>query len=352
MRQSWLYRTLSSIRTPRSEESDTSHKFLSRSNGTPLSNDRTILDQDTSPSFHQNPAVSIDIMYFGFIAKNFLIGGYGPSTGQVSSVRALCDVRKLLKDTGRYSAVSRNEPEVYRIDRLLQKLWANLQPALKDIKAVKANGNPKISRAYTTFFADTRLVSLVGDILTKVTNGTSMLPGNYKHSFNGSPVFWSVTSRKELVVNVEGKMVDVWDYYLENNKTLTAFSITDSPYIVLYPYFWESNPPNMYGDVPPAPVGNVPAWNCLTVDRRSNRFRLTDALAWGSQLIQWRTWVLMEELVHHYNQLTQGTTGDTQNANLLITLPPFIRLFTPQAYMYYAACKLPSAPSVAKPVSS
>lgn len=243
--------------------------------------------------------------------------------------------------SGRYTAVSKKESETYRIDRLLQRLWAHLQPALKDIKAVKADGTPRISPAYSTFFTDTGLISLVGDILTKVTTGTSMLPGDYKYSLDGSPVFWSLTSRDEFVVNLEGKMVDLWDYYLEKNGTLTAFSISDSPYIILFPYFWEANPPNMYGDVPPAPVGNRPAWNCLTVDRSANRFRLTDALAWGSHAIQWRTWVMMEELIHHYNELTQGTTGDAQNANVLITLPPFIRLYTPQAYMYYAACKLP-----------
>lgn len=88
-----------SRRTPPSEDFHIIHKFPSRSNGTPLLTDRIILDHDTSPSFYRNRPISIGIMSLGLVDGNFPIGGYGPASGKVPRVRALWDVRKLVKDT-------------------------------------------------------------------------------------------------------------------------------------------------------------------------------------------------------------------------------------------------------------
>ncbi|KAI4286323.1 MAG: hypothetical protein L6R35_004426 [Caloplaca aegaea] len=232
----------------------------------------------------------------------------------------------------------RVQSEVYKIDHLLQRLNSHLRPALRDIKAVNSDGTPRISAAYATFFTDTALRPQVEDILTKVITGVSMLPETETgYSLGGSPVFWSVTSHGEFRYMSDGQILDVWDTYLDENKTFTAVWYKNTPYIFLFPYFWEANPPYMYGDIPPAPVGRRPAWNCLIVDRPTNRFKTTGGSDWGMSTIQWRMWVLMEELLHYYLHLTRGVSGDFQAMNLLIAQPPLIRLVTTTAYMYYAA---------------
>lgn len=171
-----------------------------------------------------------------------------------------------------------------------------------------------------------------------------MLSGEFPYSVKGSPVFYSVTEHGEISANIEGKMIDVWDYYLQN-PTATATQLRHTPYIILFPYFWTANPPQMYGDIPPTPVGDSPASNCLTVNTAINRFRLTDALHWGGTLIQYRMWLLMEELAHYYTTQSRGKTNDVQNANTLFWLSAKDSLETVQAYMYYTACELSSATS-------
>ncbi|KAI4112304.1 MAG: hypothetical protein LQ338_008327, partial [Usnochroma carphineum] len=228
------------------------------------------------------------------------------------------------------------EYQVYLIDKLLQNLWSALQPALRDISATKPDGTPKASAAYTTFFKDSANIPFVRDLLTNITTGVSMLSGDFAYSVKGSPVFYSVTEHGEINANLNGKMVDLWDHYLQN-PTVTASQLGKTPYIVLSPYFWKAIPPFIYGSNPPTPVGDSPASNCLTVNRATNQFRLNDAQHWGGNLIQYRMWILMEELAHYYTTLSRGKTNDVQSANTLLRLSAKDSLETAQAYMYYAA---------------
>ncbi|KAL9008490.1 MAG: hypothetical protein Q9173_006389, partial [Seirophora scorigena] len=221
---------------------------------------------------------------------------------------------------GRYTAVSKVESEVYKIHHLLDRLKTHLRPALNDLRAVNPDGTPNISNAYATFFTDTVLVPQVDDILTKVTTGVSMLPETkVQYSLNGSPVIMSVVSHGDFRYVRDGEVLDAWDYYLERNKTETAVWLKESPYILLFPFFWEANPPQMNGDVPPPSFDNRPAWNCLIVDRSRNRFRGNDDPALGGinsmALIQWRTWVLMEQLLYYYIHYTRGFAGQMLAAN-------------------------------------
>ncbi|KAL8961790.1 MAG: hypothetical protein Q9193_001705 [Seirophora villosa] len=244
----------------------------------------------------------------------------------------------------RYTVVSKVESDVHKTHHLLDRLKTHLRPALNDIRAVNPDGTPKISNAYATFFTDTVLVPQVDDILTKVTTGVSMVPGtDVQYSLDGSPVIMSVASHGDFRYVRDGEVLDAWDYYLQSNKTETAVWLKESPYILLFPYFWEANPPQMHGDVPPPPFGNRPAWDCLIVDRSRNRFLGNDDPALGGinsmALIQWRTWVLMEQLLYYYIHYTRGFAGQVLAANRLIAQPSFIKITSAQTYMYYAACK-------------
>ncbi|KAL8836291.1 MAG: hypothetical protein Q9170_002964 [Blastenia crenularia] len=228
-----------------------------------------------------------------------------------------------------------NSPK--KIDRMLKHLREALQPALLDIAATNPDGSPKPSRPYTAFFKDRANIPFVREILTDITTGLSLFPGQgYEGTVDGSPVIYSITKPGKVHANLNGKMWDLWDYYLAKPKA-TAVYLKNTPYIFLFPYFWEAVPPNIYGDVPPAPVGDAPASNCLTVNAVLNKFSLNDGLHWGGNLIQWRMWLLMEELAHHYLDGKKNKSNDVQNANLLFRLSVKDSLETVQAYMYYAA---------------
>ena len=237
-----------------------------------------------------------------------------------------------------YAIASKHERDVYKVDKLLQSLWNALQPVLQDLTTTNPDGTPKPSPAYTAFFKDPANLPFVRELLTNITTGVSMMNVDSTFSVSGSPVFLSVTEHGQISANLNGKMTDMWDYYLQNPGN-SAGHLEGTPYIVLYPSFWNLTPPNMYGDVPPAPVGTAPASNCLTVNAVTNKFRLNDALHFGGNLIQWQMWIIMEEIAHYYTWFARGKTNDVQNANMMFWLSEKDSLETPQAYMYYAACE-------------
>ncbi|KAL8668735.1 MAG: hypothetical protein Q9168_006647 [Polycauliona sp. 1 TL-2023] len=231
------------------------------------------------------------------------------------------------------------------MEKLLENLFDHLEPAKQDISKSRP------SKAYTTWFGDTspQTKSFVRDILTNITEGPSRLPEGPDYSQGGSPVFWALTEVGEFASTGHG------DFYqnicLGANKTATAKLLVDSPYILICPFFWDARAPQMYGNLPPAPFGSKAARNCLKVNKATNQFILDDAQHYGGGLIQYRMWVMMEELLHYYINLSRGDSNDIQNANLLRRWPLKIRLETTQSYMYYAAslfgkCKLFPQPKV------
>ncbi|KAL8689289.1 MAG: hypothetical protein Q9218_005010 [Villophora microphyllina] len=241
------------------------------------------------------------------------------------------------RHSGKYTVVGKKVDELNKLDGLLQSLYQALQPALRDID------NDPPSAAYNAWFTDMfehrtdrSNIPFVKKVLTGIATGASLLSGDFTYSQGGSPVFMSITEHGMFSANLNGKQTDLWDLYLED-KTKTASHVQDTPYLIIYPNFWNAVAPQMYGDLPPAPHGTQLAGNCLGINSRTNRFILNDALHWGSNLLQYRTWVLMEEVVHYQTWNAHKVSNDVQNANLLYIQKPAVKINTAQAYMYYAA---------------
>lgn len=251
------------------------------------------------------------------------------------------------KPSGNYTVVTvdsqdRNNQAV----ALLQKLWTALQPVIQDLQATNTDGTPKPSAAYKTFFKDPKNMPFVLDIFTKITRGDSMISNDDKYHFshNGSPVFFSLTDFGQLLAT--DRSFDAFSGCA--NPVDTAGWNEGSPWIRLCPSFWTGQSPIMYGDVPPPSVNGAPASNCLRVNRAGTRFSLTDHYHIGYDLIQYRMWVMMEELVHYYVKLSSGRGAeDTGSANRVFRLSAEDSLYSAQAYMFYAASEFPYYSSIA-----
>ncbi|KAL8867839.1 MAG: hypothetical protein Q9174_005397, partial [Haloplaca sp. 1 TL-2023] len=249
------------------------------------------------------------------------------------------------KPSGKYTSVCIDKRKNDRVLKLLTSLRHALTPVFNDLIAKKPDGTPNPSAAYLTFFKDAKNMPFVREMFVRVLDGNSEIPvddggktfpdGQYKFSQGGSPVFWSITQLGEVSGGENGQ-VDVYTLCNENPDN-TANYVNPSPYITLCPAFWEAGEPVMFGGIPPKGADGVPAENCLGLSRRAKLFNPTDG-ANGTGLIQWRMWILMEELLHYYIQLSTGRHGaDSQRVNDVVRLSAADSLYTVQAYMYYAA---------------
>ena len=252
------------------------------------------------------------------------------------------------KPSGPYNAVCIDQRKNDRVLRLLKSLRQALVPVLDDLLATKPDGTPNPSAAYMTFFKDARNMPFVREMFVRVIQGPSLLPNQeYRFSNGGRPVIWSITQLGELRGGDQG-LVDVYTL-CDEDEVNTANWVNPSPYITLCPRFWDAGPPIMFGGIPPAPADGVPAENCLGLSRRAKLFNPNDG-GHGTSLIQWRMWILLEELLHYYIQLSSQRHGaDSQRVNDVVRLSAGDSLYTVQAYMYYAASTCSDYLSLCRP---
>ncbi|KAL8848108.1 MAG: hypothetical protein Q9221_006865 [Calogaya cf. arnoldii] len=239
--------------------------------------------------------------------------------------------------TGKYTSVCIDKPKNDRTVTLLQSLYRALLPVIEDLQVTNPDGTPKPSAAYTTFFKDAKNMPFVRDMFIKVIQGNSLIPGDQSvFSQGGSPVIWSLTQAGEF--NSGQEKVDRYTTCLRERETeVTAGWLKGSPYILLCPLFWEATPPTVYGGIPPTPADGVPAWNCLTPSRRAKKFNPGDGTH-GASLIQYRIWILLEEILHYHIELSTGREAkDIQQVNKVLALSADDSLYTVQTYIYYAA---------------
>ncbi|KAI4277239.1 MAG: hypothetical protein LQ337_001920 [Flavoplaca oasis] len=243
--------------------------------------------------------------------------------------------------TGLYTSVCIEKPKNDRTVTLLQTLYRALIPVIEDLQATNPDGTPKPSAAYTTFFKDAKNMPFVRDMFVRVIQGNSLLPSDQSlFSQGGSPVIWSLTQPGEFRSGLppDEELVDRYESCLkEAVDGATAAWLYGSPYIFLCPLFWEATPPIIFGGIPPASANGVPAWNCLGLSRRGTEFNPSEP-SHGAILIQYRMWILLEELLHYYVQLSTGKpAADNNPVNDVFKLSAFDSLYTVQTYMYYAA---------------
>ncbi|KAL8838438.1 MAG: hypothetical protein Q9176_005107 [Flavoplaca citrina] len=244
------------------------------------------------------------------------------------------------RPTGLYTSVCIEKPKNDQTITLLETLYRALLPVIEDLQATNPDGTRKPSAAYTTFFKDAKNMPFVRDMFVRVIQGNSLLPGDQStFSQGGSPVIWSLTQRGEFRSGLPPEeLVDRYDSCLkEQVDGVTAAWLYGSPYIFLCPSFWEAPPPIVFGGIPPASANGVPASNCLGLSRRGTLFNPSEPSK-GAVLIQYRMWILLEELLHYYVQLSTGIpAADNLPVNNVFRLSAFDSLYTVQTYLYYAA---------------
>ncbi|KAL9025666.1 MAG: hypothetical protein Q9180_007621 [Flavoplaca navasiana] len=242
--------------------------------------------------------------------------------------------------TGLYTSVCIEKRKNDRTVTLLQTLYRALLPVIEDLQATNPDGTPKPSAAYTTFFKNATNMPFVRDMFVRVIQGNSLLPGDQNlFSQGGSPVIWSLTQPGEFRSGLPPEeMRDRYESCLkEEVDGATAAWLYGSPYIFLCPLFWEASPPIVFGGIPPASANGVPARNCLSLSRRGTLFNPSDP-SQGSILIQYRMWILLEELLHYHVELSTGIrAADNNPVNNVFRLSAYDSLYTVQTYLYYAA---------------
>ena len=226
--------------------------------------------------------------------------------------------------SGQYAIVNCGE-NANSVATMLETLWGALVQATQDAESAT------MSSAYQTFFKDPENMAFVSNILAQSSAGAAIHPPN--QVTNGAPAFFCVTAAGQLAGSLaDGRVFDAYTHCREN-PTMSAASLSGTPYMALCPYFWDSG----LGTIKALPPQN----NCLSVNAKNkfNRDRLGRA---GPKLTQWAMWVLLEEIVHVFlmpEQLKRGITTPLEfyDANQVLGLSADDSLMNAASYVLYVA---------------
>ena len=215
---------------------------------------------------------------------------------------------------------------------LINMLIATLRPVLDDVSLHQS------SPAYTTFFKNIALASIVHDIFSNITTGAPISPGphaikNAPSQLFGPPIipqFLCITDYDQLSWSLEaggqgGSQFDAYTACVQS--PVLAFAIFGTKFpknsIVLCPDFFSY-----------APIPSMSKSTCLTVDPHFNRFRDT-----GKRMVNYQLWVILHELAHTYIYARNGQIADVSTANDCMSLSASSAVGNAQNYVYYAACE-------------
>ncbi|KAL8685799.1 MAG: hypothetical protein Q9224_005667, partial [Gallowayella concinna] len=262
----------------------------------------------------------------------------------------------VIYNQGQYNLVFADDDDTRQeklalLRKLLDNLYLNLQPVIQDLQS------PTSSPAYDTFFHDETSKPFLTALFTNITAGAVTYPVRDPPQFwvrlstTAAPSLWSISRRGQMsAAGEDGVLQDVYDR-CTSAATITAFNIftpeDPHPIIVLCPFFYDTTTTLVFGDIPPASVNGSPASNCLVANPTTNRFRrrVTRPSPVGFELIEYRMWILLEELGHKYYNVATGLDGiDTYNVNAAKRLFPEKALANGPSYVYYAARNCKSFP--------
>ncbi|KAI4201418.1 MAG: hypothetical protein LQ350_003256 [Teloschistes chrysophthalmus] len=243
-----------------------------------------------------------------------------------------------------------NQTKSIQTNGLLQDLIQALQLVYRDVHANTTFGQTAPSLAYQTFFKDAKNRNYIGEIFARISRGDSVYEPTFppqqwqSYTATGGPIILSVTRRGQFLADPDGPLVDVFDWckanpYFTGGVPWSRKSPT--PFIFLCPFFYEAQPPSIYGDLPPEPpAAGKPASNCLTVLRRTNTFakRTPPDMPAGFELTQYRMWILLELFARLYRTADLSRVGnDVPDVNHCLRLSAEEALDNAASYSYYAA---------------
>ena len=191
----------------------------------------------------------------------------------------------------------------------------------------------------------------MSNLLASISEGAAAYPAD--SITNGAPAIVCLTGPNQVSGKhaSTGKPFDGYDTCTAPGVSAGAASLTGTKYIIICPLFWSTTIP--LGDMPPAPHAvNEPASNCLSVSRSGRQFGGTrDDRHGAGYLVQWRPWILLEELVHAYIYTSKGVRTtisvggqmlDVYDANGAYELSAADSLWNAPNYVLYIASMYPS----------
>lgn len=215
------------------------------------------------------------------------------------------------------------------VHTLLDELPGVLLPAAQDAESTQG-------AAFQAFFKSAEQGASVSNILAKIAQGASVFPAD--QFTNGAPGFMCIHGKGQVVGKTRqtGEPIDFFDTCGE--FTAAAY-FPGTKWIILCPGFFTA--PTLIDSPPAPPADNRPAPNCLRTSRRGIQFDGTrDDRHGATHLVQYKVWVLLEELAHAYISVAEGDEkepSDIYDANAMFFLSVEESVRNAASYVIYVA---------------
>ncbi|MCJ1398206.1 hypothetical protein MMC11_001403 [Xylographa trunciseda] len=232
---------------------------------------------------------------------------------------------------GNYAIANCGPDNTALLHTLLDELYTALLPAIQD--AGSTHGP-----AFLAFFKDAENGAKVSNLLANITEGARAFPPGDKIS-NGAPAFFCLSGKGQL--SGRSSTGAPFDAYDRCGGPVAAASLTGTKFITICPVFWTS--PVLVTSPPTPPDSNQPASNCLSLSRNQGQFQGTTRDRHGAvDLVQYKVWVVLEELVHSYIYAAFGLGShsnplDIYDSNAAFALSAQDSLLNAPSYVLYVA---------------
>ncbi|MCJ1438986.1 hypothetical protein MMC27_008376 [Xylographa pallens] len=232
---------------------------------------------------------------------------------------------------GNYAIANCGPDNTALLHTLLDEIYTALLPAIQDAESTHGP-------AFQAFFKDAENGAKVSNLLANITEGAPAFPPADKTS-NGAPVLFCVSGKGQLSGrNSTGAPFDAFD---NCGAVGAARSLTGTKFISICPVFWTS--PKLVTSPSAPPASNHPASNCLSLSRNQRQFQGTTSGRHGAvALVQYKVWVVLEELVHSYIYAAFGLGShskplDIYDSNAAFALSAQDSLLNAPSYVLYVA---------------
>ena len=234
---------------------------------------------------------------------------------------------------GNYAIVNCGPDNTALMHTMLDEIYTALLPAIQDAESTHGP-------AFQAFFKDVENGAKVSNLLANITEGAPAFPPADNIS-NGAPAIFCLSRKGQLTGRSHtGALFDAFD---RCGGLEAASSLTGTKFIAICPVFWTL--PILVTSPPAPPAGNQPASNCLSLSRNQRQFQGTTSDRHGATtLVQYKVWIVLEELVHSYIYAAFGLGSyshplDIYDANAAFALSAQDSLLNAPSYGLYVASK-------------
>ncbi|MCJ1411309.1 hypothetical protein MMC19_005397, partial [Ptychographa xylographoides] len=253
------------------------------------------------------------------------------SLGIFTQLSTAALVPRQIAYAGNYAIVNCGPDNTALLHTLLDEIYTALLPAIQDAETTHGP-------AFQAFFKDAENGAKVSNLLVNITEGAPAFPPDTQFP-NGAPLLVCLSGKGELSGRIStGEPFDAFD---RCNASIAALSLTGTKYIAICPLFWTT--PALVTSPPAPPANNQPASDCLSLSRNKRQFRGTTTNRHGAvKLVQYKVWVVLEEIVHSYIYAAFGLGSHTNpldlyDSNAALALSAQDSLLNAPSYVLYVA---------------